>query len=985
MLAAAPASVRAQGDGSVGALVDQSLKAMNEEKWDDALKMLSDAAKSVEKLGDRKDLVYGAQAGVIYYRKGICEMKLGKFKEAMGSFEICYKDYPNKPDPSGKPGGNVFNKRALLKWGEAAQANEQYQEAIELYKKFILERDKINDLYPQGVFYVNMAICHFKIKKIPEGIENLEIAITNKTKFKTPPPGIIAAYQALVEAAIATKNEQALVDFIGRNRAHVTMRPYEMINYSPLFLKLAVDAFSAEMEFAALEMYGMIPDTRVAIADLKGRIAEVEPLRGLVDGVYTLDVSKMKADLARVEAAEKNGEIMDIYVLEGLAILHERSEMTHAAYAAYLEIEQRFPANKKREEHLFHLVRTSSVVGAILATEEFGERFRKDFPTSQHLPAVEQLMLTSLFYDGEYEKCITIASKMIGSLQENTDQHDICLHVLGGSYYYSGQYDTAAPLLEKHVTMYEKSRFAMAAQFFEGSNQIRLQRWQDAAAKIDAFLTKFPDAANNPYLPFALYDRATAHFYLDQPDEALAKLVLLEKDFSTSPIMANGLNLRGNILQSKEDMAGAADAYRSALKLADAAANKIVGGESLSYLIAVLGTDKAPEESLKEGAALADRFWADYSTDSPYKIQVSVAGVRPYRAVGKGEEALARLRDAIAELAGRENIAGMEEAINSYTDFYLEDHTPEELKEHYYNFPKVKRTDKAALALLRIAIIGVFEQERKKAGEDAEAVRRADAMITVLFRELGVDFVPADLSPFILVRLADYLREKTKKPNEALPYYDEAIKRNDPAYQFAALFGRADIKAMSPAPADLDQAAADLAIVYRDATAKDQREAALFRLIEIYAKKKDFEKVDTLSFEYLDSKEGANNFLKWSGQVGLLRGQAFEARGNAEAALTTYLQVWTSKMGNIAVSAPAVEAWMKLLWQRNKAVSADAPGDRQGAYEQGYRFLDLTRRFFDKMTPEEQAMWKKVETLVKSYEANAEIKSMEQIKREAAN
>jgi TolA-binding protein len=827
-----------------------------------------------------------------------------------------------------------------------------------------------------------LAICHLKIGKIPEGIENLEIAIANKAKFKTPPPAIIAAYQALVGAAIAAKNEQALLDFIGRNRAQLTMRPYEMLNYSPLFLKLAVDAFTAGMELAAMEMYGMIPDTRLAIADLKGRIAEVAPRRGLVDGNNTLDVSKMKADLARAEEAVKNGEVMDIYVLEGLAILHERASMPHAAYAAYLEIEQRFPANKKREEHLFHLVRTSSLIGAVVATEKFGEAFRKDFPASQRLEAVEQVMLSSLFYHGDYEKCIALATALIGKLRENTDAHDFCLHVLGASYYYSGQYETATALLEKHVRMYGKSRFAMAALFFEGSNQIRLQAWEGAAAKLDSFLTKFPNAASNPYLPFALYDRAMAHYCLSEPDDALAKLSVLEKNFSSSAIMANGFNLRGNILQGEKDAAGAEAAYRSALKLADAAGNKPVGAEALLGLIAMLGHNKASAENLKAAAELADKFWADYSAGSSIKIQVSVAGMGPYRAVGRGDEALGRLRDAITELASRENSAGMEEAINSYTEFFLESHSLDELKEHFYSFPGVKRSDKAALALLRVAIIRLFEQELTKAADDAEAARRAEAMITVLFRELATDFVPADLSPSILVRLGDHLREKVKRPSESLPYYEEAIRRKDPSSLSSALLGRAEVKAMSPSAGDLDQAAADFAVVYRDGTAKGQKEAALFRMIEIYAKKKDFAKVDALSFEYLDSRQGANNFQNWAGQVGLLRGQAFEGRNNLDAALTTYLQVWTSKMGDIKASAPAIEAWMKLLWQRNKAASGAAPADRQGAYEQGYRYLDLTRRFFDRMSAAEQVQWKGVETLVATYAGNPEIKSMEEVQRE---
>ena len=100
-------------------------------------------------------------------------------------------------------------------------------------------------------------------------------------------------------------------------------------------------------------------------------------------------------------------------------------------------------------------------------------------------------------------------------------------------------------------------------------------------------------------------------------------------------------------------------------------------------------------------------------------------------------------------------------------------------------------------------------------------------------------------------------------------------------------------------------------------------------------------------------------------------------------AISMYVKVWSAHMGYIKVSAPAVEAWMTLSSKRNR--TSDKPGvanDRQGAYEGGYRYLELTGRFKDKMTDEEVKLWERVQKLTDQYEADPNVKSMEQVLKE---
>jgi len=982
LVSTVPAS--AQQGADVGTLVTNSLTLMNAEKWEEALVLLNQAH---ERFGKNAKVLFGPQFGVVYYRKGICEMKLNQWDEAMKSFETCYRDFPNDGEIAG--GGNIFHKRALLKWGEAAQGAEDWNLAIRQYKKFLEERDKTRDNFPQGTFYINMAVCNYKLGKIPEGNENLEIAIKNKETFPTPDAGIVYGFQSLVGAVIEKGNEQALLDFIEKNRGDITAEPFEMVEYANIFMKLAGDAIAADMQRAAMALYQLVPSTDVAIDDTKVRLKSLAERPGVRDGGRNIVSSKLDAQVKQLEESRRGGKASEVTKLGAAAFIHEKNGNPRGAFAAYEQLELYYPKAEKREDNLYNLVRTSSIIGEVFATEGYGQTFLKDFPDSKHVPAVRRMMLSSLFYEGEYETCIEVASAMIDQLEVGTKEHDICLHVLGGSYYYTGKFDKAQSLLDQHVEKYPESQFAEAALYFQASNLSRLQFWDKSAKLLDNFFEKYPDPQKNVFYPFALYDRANCHYAEDENDQALEKLNRLDAEFPNAEIMDMALNLRGNVQQTLGSKEDAEQSYLKALELAERRENDVVSGEALYYLVAMLGDkgkDKDDNPRIKDAVPHADKFWKEYGQDSPYKTQVAVSQVYALDSVGRGEEALDRLRDVIAEMAASAETAfGLEEAINSYTDVYLEKHTPEELKEHYYNFPNILASNKAARALLRIAVIGVFEEVARKSVEDEARRRSAEAMVKVLFQELKTEFEPKELTNFILVKLGDYLRANTSVPIEALPYYDEALSRQDQSYRFAALFGRGDVYARSTDKANLEKGIADFARVFADSQENSEREMALFRTIEARMAAGDYAKAAEDAKLYLSKEK--HNFTKFAPQVGLMLAQSYDKRGDVDDALAAYVKVWSAHMGNVSISATALKRWMELSWERNlPGVDANTPGDRQGAYQGGWRYINLTSRpeFKSKMNEAELALWNEIDSLTKQYEADPAIKSMAQIEKEKA-
>lgn len=319
---------------SLESLAEKSQVAMNQEKWAQALEHHQEA---VTRFGRNQPYEsYGAQFGSIFYRRGICEMKLKRWSAAMGSFEICYRDFPNR----GADQGNRFHKMSLLKWGEAAMGAEQWELAKSRFRKFVDERGKTGDVFPKGAFYVNMAICEYRLGNIAEGNENLEIAIHNKANFPTPDSGIVAAFQALVRVALEKKNEQVMVDFIGKNRGELVMDQDGVSPYAAVYLKLAGDALASGMECAAILIYQLVP------------LMEGDPGSGIR--------------------------------LAALALIHERNGNIRGAFAAYQQLELDGWNEAKREDYLYHLVRTATLLGEADQARLYARRFLKDFPKSRY-------------------------------------------------------------------------------------------------------------------------------------------------------------------------------------------------------------------------------------------------------------------------------------------------------------------------------------------------------------------------------------------------------------------------------------------------------------------------------------------------------------------------------------------------------------------------------------------------------------------------
>lgn len=996
-----PASVHAQ---DINVDMPAAIAAMKGGEWEKAQALLERVTKTY---GGRAKGLYGGKFGNIYYDKGRMEMKLGaKYKSAGGEANLAKSaEFYNKAIesfkecrklPTDKLGVNKYFFLSLLYWGQAEQALGLHKEAIAHYEKFLKDRDpkkEGKDKYSLGMYNINMAICHFKLEKpmLAEGLVFYENALQNKDKYKLPDAAVVSAFKDFASATITNGKEQMLVDFVNKNRSAITLDPYKMYQFTPFFRKYASEAFSKDMIKGAFALYALMPGTMETLDDLTVRKASLVGYKfpyasdSFINSNDRILVNQVRNDLDHVKSAFKSGDPHELLALRSLAFTHESEGYVRGAYSAYEMLELYHSKSKDREDNLFNLVRTSSLVGEVMNTEKYGRLFLEKYPESKYKDQVKSMMLVSLFYSGEYEVALKVAGDLLPDLAENTPQHDLCLHVYSGSLYYTAQFFDAHPHIVKHVKMYPKSEYAMASQYFEGSNLSRMQNWTLAAPKLDKFLANFPDPNVNIYMPFALFDRGNTHFSEEEYDKAIEKLDRIEKEFPGSAVEDIAMNLRGDVFRSSGEKEASKASYLQGYALAKRKDNKVVSGESLYKLVALLGQEKENKEvnpNIKDAIPYYDEFWKDYQ-DSPYKTQVAVSGVPALMAANRGEESLANVQGVIAEMAKQKQAPGMEGAINTYGKYYLKSgKTPEELRAHFQDFPGIDAGDKRAQALLRIAVIGVYEElqtEALKKKDEALAKKHA-ATVQVLFRDMEASFDLDDLSDFILIRLANFI-SKSKNAREALRYYDKIIERKKVQFRVPAQFGRAGILAKS---SDASEQASAKAVLEEVKNGKDAdtktKDSASFQLVELYVRQKDWDSVAKEAREYVQ-----NGYKLNKKDVSYNLAIAFDKSGQKQEAMQAYNGIYNRYKSEWAISVPSLTRAAELTREIGK-VDQRGKQPEQIAYEMAARFIKGSAKSYQKyrteMSKEETDAYENLKTLVEGWETGGGIKTLKQIEKE---
>ena len=415
--------------------------------------------------------------GTVYYNRGYCEMKLKEYGDAVASFKICHEDFDNTLEAGeAVTTSNVYQKTAVFQWAAAEQLQENYEEAIKRYLQFkSLDPEPVKDHFNPAVLSVNLGVCYAKIndRENAEKYVSEAFALASRYRLRVSAlwPGFLAVLESYVsdEEAINVKGATKFIDKFGPT---VLSEPLIHGYYGSRLLKLAQDSVSADRLGLAWRLFALVPKTDDVL--LAGKIAEKSGLS--------------KAEKQIVESfktKQESGEPLEISTYFGLSNLYAAVGDTRAQFAIFDYMGTHFLKTSFRPSALYLATKTASEINEMADAQRHGLNFLAEFPEHELVPNVTAMLLSSMFFNGEYERCIEIAGDLRPKLTLGSPERDLPDFVYSGSLYYLGRYQEAQPELDSHVKNYKESPYKENSTYYQASNLIKLYEWQRAASLLD--------------------------------------------------------------------------------------------------------------------------------------------------------------------------------------------------------------------------------------------------------------------------------------------------------------------------------------------------------------------------------------------------------------------------------------------------------------------------------------------------------------------
>lgn len=841
--------------------------------------------------------------GTVYYNRGYCEMKLKRFTDAIVSFRTCYEDYDNKTEVGeAVSSSNVYRKTAVFQWAAAEQYQENWDEAIKRYLQFMkLKPTPAKDHFNPAVYHLNLGTCYSKLDKREKAEEHVAEAFKLAPRSRIGKGPLWGGFLAVLESYVRAedgKEAAGASPFTDKYSPYLISDTLLHAYYSSRVLKLAQTAVERDLLGLGWRLYGLVPKT----ADVLRAGAIADP--------KTMHPASKKA-LETFKAKDASGEPLEIATYFGLSKLYEQVGDTRAQFAIFDYMGTHYEKSSYRPTILYLATKSASDIGEMVDAQQHGLKFLEEYPDHELAPNVSSMLLSSLFYNGEYERCLDIAGELRPSLAVGSSERDLPDFVYSGSLYYLGRYQEAQPELDSHVKNYPESPYIENTSYYQGSNCIKLYEWQKAAGLLDGWLKKY-EPEDSGLLDVAYLDRGTCHFALSTPQnggnaKALEFADKVIKGFPQSGVLDRAYSLRGDVEQNDANFAGAEKSYLTSVAIAEEEDHFGTAASALMQLVTVASA----QEKHKEAVAYYDDFFKKYpetfyAPNAAVGVLPSIKEAAPERI----DEALKLIEEIIFRLGKQDDSDAIEAALNAYSNFLLkEKDAAAEVIDILDNFPN-KFGLKTLQAWLLITKIGIIEE---RLTEDPKMKARAK----IYYESLESDFTKDELGDFILFQLGTKIAEAN--PFKAEPWFEQVAQSKDPEMAMMAQLQLSMIRAKSNDVAVQAKAIGDLTRIRTNMNDNpDIVGPATLNLARLYHKSQKWSEANKEWRAYMENK----SYREGRPEALFKLGESYEKIGKNDEALVSYSQLTVLYAGYLDLSAEAVMRIGKIVWARGDQVKA---------------------------------------------------------------
>ena len=798
-------------------------------------------------------------------------------------------------------GNNVYWKLSVFQQAVAEQYQENFGAALKLYEKFAkLNPEPRKDQFSPRILETNLGICYAKMGDLSKSEDQIERAITKSNSSVSTLPRQWQGFLTLIEGytnSTSKEDSKKAVRFIDKLSVKLMAEPLTHAYFAPRILKLAQAASTPEKLDLALRLYSMVPKTNSVLQ--AGSVADESRINEYQKRAY-----------ASWKTKAEEGEPMEMSAYFGLSKLYEEEGDIRGSFVIYDYMGTHFLKTKHRPTILYAATKTAADLTEMGEAQVHGLNFLKEFPDHEYQPAVSSLLLSSMFFNGEYERCLEIAADLRKTMKVGDKMRDLPDFVTGGSLYYLGRYKEAQPELDSHVENYKESPYFENSSYYQASNLIKLFDWSRASKLLDVWLEMY-EPKKSPLLDVAYLDRGTCHFALSSPEnggnqKALEFANKIISGLPNSAILDRAYGLKADVQQNEGMLPESEESYKQSLALAETAEHSVTASTALMQLVNVASA----QEKFKEAIAYYDEFFQKYPT-SFYAPNTAVAALSAFQeaAPNKLDDALDRVKDLIVKLGENSDSDGVEATLNSYTNFLLKEKQPNEVIDILDRFPN-KLGYRTLEAWLLITKIGLVEE---RLADDA----RMNAKARVYYEALETDFKKDELGDFILYRLGAKIAETN--PFKAQPWFEQVAKSESPELAMQASLQLAMIDSQSKEQSVKGRAIKSLEKIRTNL--KDNPAMvgpATLTLARLHHDAERWKDANKEWKAYMTNK----SFRDARPEALFKLGESYEKLGEQNAAVTSFSQITVLYAGYLDLSAEAVLRVSNIVWNRGDHLKA---------------------------------------------------------------
>jgi len=895
--AAAQEDYTKDDDYEIGSLFNKSGAAMADQEWKKALFYLDRIISEYEE-GSASE--FGPKFGVMHYRRGFCLSRDGKFDEAIAAFETCINKYGNKPDTPAEK-FNPLIPNAMLECAAVTQRTGDFEGALVWYEKF---KDNIKDAepgsYSPAFLFIEMGTCYVKTGEMEKGLELIDRAFS-EPKFRASSKDLFRAFLSLVDgwneaaANAPVETQKTIHAFIDKYGDKLRPSAYDKSRFSfnPRLVEAARAASENKMHTAALRLYSMVASSSDIVEDLEARAAGFGGAN-----------AQLQAAIDEQTASASDPKGLDMVTLFGIANAYQQLGNFRAGFGVYDYLENRFPTSEHRPDILFGALQCASAINADASALYFGEDLLENHPDYEHRDKAIGLMVTKLFFSGQYERALEVSTRMRDTIAPESPQREVVDFVYAGSLFYLQRYDESLPEVTAFIEKYPESPYYETMRRLDSLGPVILQDWAAAGPKLDKFLEDFPESEMTADV---LVDRAITHYSLSEYDPTLKVVQILRTEHAASPNLDRALNLAGDVHFSREDNEKAEEAYLKAREASTRHGNEDPNAHAVAQLVNVANLQEKYDDVL----AYYEEFFSKHEGNLR-ESGVAVGSVPALQSKDRMSEAYTTLEKVIARAANSESAAesdALERALTSYCEFYGQEKGGAALDKQLLNFPTHGMPKPPLLkAWLLMSQIDTYEDEAYKG-----QIEKVDAKKKVAYQELAA-FDKSILPPYILVKVGRQLRT-LGAPLQATPWFEEVLARGESEHSGLADLGIAQIYASTGDAAKETEAIAKFKEVMTKYPGESYEEEAALGLADLQYQKGQWQNA-AASYQVVFANK------KWSrdrARVAYNMGDAYEKSGDRKMALASYMNFFGPPYQSVLkYSAPARVKAATLQWDAGK-------------------------------------------------------------------